>query len=42
MKGFFLAVVIMVMPFMANSHQSENEQSACHKNAEDILHCHVS
>ena len=42
MKGFVLAVAMMVMPFTVNAHQSENEQATCHKNAEGVLHCHVS
>ena len=42
MKSFVLVVAIMFMPFTANAHQSENEQAKCHKNAEGVLHCHVS
>ena len=42
MKSFVLVVAIMFMPFTANTHQNETQQAKCHKNAEGVLHCHVS
>jgi len=41
MKALILAVAMMVMPFIANAHQSQDKQVVCHKDGEGTLHCHV-
>ena len=41
MKSLVLAVAMMIMPFMANAHQSDDIQATCHKNEEGVFHCHV-
>lgn len=42
MRALILAVAMMVMPFIANAHQSQDKQVVCHKDGEGALHCHVS
>ena len=42
MRILILAVSMMIMPFIVNAHNSDNEQIICHKNEEGIVHCHFT
>ena len=42
MRTLILAVSMMIMPFIVNAHDSNNEQIICHKNEEGIIHCHAT
>lgn len=41
MRGFVIAVAMMIMPFMGLAHQGEDGQAMCHKNTDGVLHCHI-